>query len=233
MFLFHFHQRHGLDISLFLGGWLAPGDALVERASRNLFCGRSAVGRLHWSALRLLSKSPLPDSWMGRWMESGYALAAYSQPAPIKPASVFSATAGPRLGCVPPARHNAASWALQGSRPQHGVWGLTMRRVVKEQLPLRASSRTQSDRLSPGSKTNIEAYVVKDDDICQRRSRTVVKIKCAACKSTENGALHFSDIGPFLTRSPRFPQRPQYIVLTVCKPHHMLSFVAGALTSAQ
>src|SRR5260370_10182743 len=36
-FLFHFRQRHWLDISPFRGTRLAPGNAVVERTCRNLF----------------------------------------------------------------------------------------------------------------------------------------------------------------------------------------------------
>src|SRR5260370_41833261 len=40
-FLFHFRQRHWLDVSLFLGGRLSLGDAVVERTWRNLFSRRA------------------------------------------------------------------------------------------------------------------------------------------------------------------------------------------------
>src|SRR5260370_19802342 len=36
-FLFHFRQRHWLDVSLLLGGRLSLRDAVVERTCRNLF----------------------------------------------------------------------------------------------------------------------------------------------------------------------------------------------------
>jgi hypothetical protein len=47
-----------------------------------------------------------------------------------------------------------------------------------------------------GCKTNIETHVVKDDDICECRGRTIVKVRRAARKSTENWTFHFSYIRP-------------------------------------
>jgi hypothetical protein len=150
------------------------------------------VGRLHWFALRLLSKSPLPDVGLNR----GALLRRTPNPLPLnrpacsqlagKTPARLRPTSAAQCGELGAPRIATAAWRM-GAYDAPGCGTAT---------PLRASSRTQSDRLSPGSKTNIEAYVVKDDDICQRRSRTVVKIRCAACKSTENGTFHFSDIGP-------------------------------------
>jgi len=46
-------------------------------------------------------------------------------------------------------------------------------------------------------KTNIEAHVIEDHHIRQGRGRTVVKVRCAACKSAENGTFPISAIPPF------------------------------------
>src|SRR5450755_2608937 len=85
-------------------------------------------------------------------------------------------------------------WSHVADVGSQGRWQVNTRRL-KFLRSERVQKRNQISFLL-GCKTNVETHVVKDDDICQRRGRAIVKVRCAACESPENGTLQFSDIRP-------------------------------------
>jgi hypothetical protein len=42
----------------------------------------------------------------------------------------------------------------------------------------------------------METHLIKANDIRQCRRRAVVKVRCTACRASQNGTFHLSDVPP-------------------------------------
>ena len=65
-------------------------------------------------------------------------------------------------------------------------------------VPLRSERVQKRNQIGflLGRETNVEMHIVKKEYICQRRRRTIVKVRRTTCKRAENGTFHFSYVRP-------------------------------------